>query len=189
MSFLGKLASFALLMAGTVAHAQPASNPVAQISSALRDGHFEQAVQLADQGLAASPNNSQLWTLKGIALSAQKHTAQALDAYHHALKVSPNYLPALEGAAQIQYNAGDREAVALLRRITQLRPDDQTSHAMLGALAYKEGNCTDAVSEFDKSEQLISSQPGALQEYGACRYTWTLPTSHLPISHFRPASR
>src|SRR5439155_23072471 len=135
---------------------------------AMRAVDFGQAVELADQGLAASPNDSQLWTLKGIALSAQKHTTKALDAYHHALKIAPNYLPALEGAAQIQYDAGDREAVALLRRITQLRPGDQTSHAMLGALAYKEANCTEAVSEFDKSEQLIGTQPGALQEYGAC---------------------
>src|SRR6266542_763235 len=122
MSFRGKLATFALLAAGLLAHAQTAPNRVAQISSAMRAGNFAQAVELADQGLAASPNDSQLWTLKGIALSAQKHTTQALDAYHHALKTSPNYLSALEGAAQIQYNAGDREAGALLRRITRLRP-------------------------------------------------------------------
>ncbi len=181
MSFRGKLAIFALVTAGMVAYAQPAPNSVAQISSALRDGHFEQAVQLADQGLAASPNDSQLWTLKGIALSAQKHTTQALDAYHHALKTSPNYLSALEGAAQIQYNAGDREAGALLRRITRLRPGDQTSHAMLGALAYKEGNCRDAVSEFGKSEQLIGAQPGALQEYGACLLRLKQPDKAIAI--------
>src|SRR5579863_2241656 len=86
-----------------------APNRVAQITSALRAGNPAAAVQLADQGLAASPNDPQLWTLKGIALSAQKNTEKALDAYHHALKVAPNYLPALEGAAQIQYEAGDKK--------------------------------------------------------------------------------
>ena len=168
MSFRGKFAAFALVAAGLVAYAQTPPNRAAQITAAMRAGNFGQAVELADQGLAASPNDSQLWTLKGIALSAQKHTTQALNAYHHALKISPSYLPALEGAAQLEFEAGDKRAVADLRRIAGLRPADQTSHAMLGALAYKEGNCTEAVSEFDKSEQLIGTQPGALQEYGAC---------------------
>src|SRR5581483_9162324 len=90
------------------------------------------------------------------------------DAYHHALRSAPNYLPALEGAAQIQYEEGNKEAVVLLQRIAQLRPADQTSHAMLGALAYKQENCTEAVSEFEQSRQAISTQPGAMQEYGAC---------------------
>jgi tetratricopeptide (TPR) repeat protein len=181
MSFREKLVTFALLAAGLVAHAQTAPNRVAQISSAMRTGNFAQAIELADQGLATSPNDSQLWTLKGIALSAQNHPSKALDAYHHALKISPNYLPALEGAAQIQYNAGDKEAVTLLRRITQLRPGDQTSHAMLGTLAYKGGNCTDAVREFEKSEQLIGTQPGALQEYGACLLRLKQPDKAIAI--------
>jgi tetratricopeptide (TPR) repeat protein len=149
-------------------YAQTNSSRVAQITSALRAGNPSQALQLADQGLAASPNDPQLWALKGIALSAQKRTKDALHAYRHALKVAPDYLPALEGAAQIQYEAGDKDAVTLLRRITQLRPADQTSHAMLGALAYKHGNCSEAVTEFEKSEQLISTQPEALQDYGGC---------------------
>ena len=144
------------------------SNRVAEITSALRAGNSAQALQLADQGLAGSPNDPQLWTLKGIALSAQKNSSQALDAYHHALRSAPNYLPALEGAAQIQYEAGNKEAVTLLQRIAQLRPTDQTSHAMLGALAYKEGNCGEAVREFEKSQRAIGAQPGAMQEYGAC---------------------
>ena len=145
-----------------------APSRVAQITSALRAGNATQAVQLADEGLAATPNDPQLWTLKGIALSAQKKPKEALGAYHRALKLTPNYLPALEGAAQIQYEADNKEAAILLHRIAQLRPADQTSHAMLGALAYKQGNCAEAVSEFGKSQHVISVQPGAMQEYGAC---------------------
>lgn len=156
------------IFAGCLCIQAQTSNRVSQITSALRAGNPSQALQLADQGLAAAPNDPQLWTLKGIALSAQKNPQQALDAYHHALRSAPNYLPALEGAAQIQYEDGNKEAVVLLQRIAQLRPADQTSHAMLGALAYKQGNCTEAVSEFERSRQAISTQPGAMQEYGAC---------------------
>lgn len=148
-------------------HAQNSAR-VAQITSALRAGNPTEALRLADEGLAASPNDPQLWTLKGIALSAQKNTKEALGAYHHALKLAPSYLPALEGAAQIQYEAGNKEAVTLLQSIAQLRPADPTSHAMLGVLAYRQGNCAEAVSGFEKSRQVISNQPGAMQDYGAC---------------------
>jgi len=169
MNRFGKLlATCTFLWCCAFSYAQTPPGPAAEISKALRQGNLDQAVRLAEQGLRSSPNDPQLWTLKGIALSGQKRTQEALGAYHRALTISPNYLPALGGAAQIQYEAGDKEAITLLRRIAELRPSDQTSHAMLGALAYKQGNCTEAVAEFEKSQQLITAQPGALQEYGTC---------------------
>lgn len=169
MNRLGKLAAMCVFLSCCASsYAQDASGRAVQITAALREGKADRAVQLADQGLAASPNDPQIWTLKAIALSAQRRTKEALAAYHHALQLSPNYLPALEGAAQIHYAAGDKEALTLLQRIAQLRPTDQTSHAMLGALAYKQGNCSDAVAEFEKGRELMATQPGALQEYGAC---------------------
>ena len=148
--------------------AQTARDQAAQVTSALHAEHFEQAVRLADKALTSFPNDPQLWTLKAIGLSAEKKSQEALVAYHHALKISPNYLPALEGAAQIDYDTGEKEAATLLRRIAQLRPSDPTSHAMLGALAYKRGDCAETVHEFELSQQLIDKQAGALQEYGAC---------------------
>jgi tetratricopeptide (TPR) repeat protein len=39
---------------------------------------------------------------------------------------------------------------------------------MLGVLAYKRGDCPDAAQHFAQSEQILDSQPGALQEYGVC---------------------
>ncbi len=181
MNLLKEFALIGLLGGSLGAHGQAPSDRAAQITSALRGGSFAQAIHLADQALAASPNNPQLWTLKAIGLTGEKQTKQALDAYHRALKISPNYLPALEGAAQIQYEAGDKEAVVLLRRIAQLRPGDQTSHAMLGALAYKEGNCAEAVPEFENSKQLINTQPGAMQEYGACLLRLKQPDKAISV--------
>ena len=171
MNLLGKLVATCAFLSGCASlNAQTTPGRAAQITTAVREGKLDQAVELADQGLRAAPNDPQLWALKGIALSGQKRTKEALSAYRHAIKISPNYLPALEGAAQIQYEAGDVEAVPLLRRVAHLRPSDQTSHAMLGTLAYKQGNCRDALAEFEQSQQLIATEPGALQEYGACLF-------------------
>jgi cytochrome c-type biogenesis protein CcmH/NrfG len=59
----------------------------------------------------------------------------ALASYQSALKIAPDYLPALEGAAQLEYDADNASAIPLLQRVLRLRPDDLTSHAMLAVLA------------------------------------------------------
>ncbi len=105
----------------------------------------------------------------------------ALASYRTALKIAPDYLPALEGAAQEEYDAGSASAVPLLQHILRLQPNDQTSHAMLAVLAYKKGDCSTAVQHFAQSGSLVDSQPGALQEYGACLVELKQTEKAVPI--------
>ena len=147
---------------------QPANNRIETIASALRNREFDSALQLLQPALQASPKNPQLWMFQGLAYSGKGDRKSALNSYYSALKVSPDYLPALEGAAQLQYEAGSPEAVQLLQHILRLRPNDATSHAMLAVVAYKKNDCAAAVEHFSRSESLLNSQTGALQEYGVC---------------------
>lgn len=103
-----------------------------------------------------------------MALSGQQRKQDALASFRRALSFSPNYLPALEGAAQIEYAVGSSDAVADLQRILKQRPQDQTSHAMLAVLAYRTHNCRVAVSEFEQSKSLLESQPAARAQYCEC---------------------
>src|SRR4029453_11560618 len=121
-----------------------ARDQVDAISSALRARDYDRAVELTRDALKATPNDAQIWTLQGIALSRKGTTAGALEAYRRALTLSPDYIPALEGAAQLHYQAGSRDAVPLLTRLLRLRPGDPTSHAMLAGLESREGNCRGA---------------------------------------------
>jgi tetratricopeptide (TPR) repeat protein len=163
---LGVLA--AMFAACSFLAAQTPAEQVGAITSALRVGQFDKALQLLQPELQQSPKNPQLWTLRGIALSGKGDKKEALGAFRHALENSPNYLPALEGAAQIEYETGGKNAVALLQHILQLRPNDPTTHAMLAVLAYRRGDCAAAVPHFEHSGSLAESQPGALQAYGDC---------------------
>src|SRR5258708_3258800 len=138
------------------------------IEAALRAGDFNQALQLAQTQLQHSPKNATLWTLKGIALSRLRRDKEALTAYNTALNISPDYLAALEGAAELEYSAGNSRAVPLLNRIVKLRPEQPTSHAMFGVLAYRQHDCASAVRHFKASQQLIGSQPVALAQYDSC---------------------
>ncbi len=122
-----------------------------------------------------------LWTLEGIALTQLGRNREALVAYNKALAISPDYLAALEGAAELEYKAGSNRAVPLLNRILKVRPDEPTTHAMLAALAYKKHDCATAVEHFQKSAPVLSSQPTALEEYGACLMDLLKPDEALPV--------
>jgi tetratricopeptide (TPR) repeat protein len=156
---LGAVSSFA---------ASQAADPLAPVTSALRAGQFAKALQLLQPELEKSPKNARLWTLRGIALSGNGDQKEALAAFRHGLETSPDYLPALEGAAQIEYENGDKDAAVLLQHVLQLHPNDPTSHAMLAVLAYRRGDCASAASHFEQSGPLAEAQPGALQEFGDC---------------------
>lgn len=157
-----------LFAACSICVAQGPTGSVGLVTAALREGQFAKALQILQPELEKDPKNTQLWALRGIALSGKGDKKEALGAFRHALEISPNYLPALEGAAQIEYEDGGKDAGILLQRVLQLRPDDPTSHAMLAVLDYRRGDCASAVTHFEKSGSLAESQAGALQEYGDC---------------------
>jgi tetratricopeptide (TPR) repeat protein len=152
----------------SIALAQTSTEQIQAITSALRAGQFDNALQLLQPELDQFPKNPQLWTLRGIALSSKGDKEEALIAFRHALSLSADYLPALEGAAQIEYENGGEDAAGLLEHVLRLRPNDPTSQAMLAVLAYRRGNCGEAVSHFEQSGSLVDSQAGALKEYGDC---------------------
>jgi tetratricopeptide (TPR) repeat protein len=154
---------------------------ISAIQSALRAGDNDQALTLVHSQLQNFPKDVRLWALEGIALTHLGRDKEALVAYNKALAISPDYLPALEGAAELEYKAGSSRAVPLLQHILKVRPDEPTTHAMLAALAYKKHDCPAAVEHFQKSGPVLSSQPSALEEYGACLMDLQKPDDALPV--------
>jgi tetratricopeptide (TPR) repeat protein len=165
----------------TAAQTDADATSINGIQSALRAGDDEQALTLIHTQLQSWPKDVRLWTLEGIALAHLGRNRAALTAYYKALAISPDYLAALEGAAELEYKAGSTRAAPLLQRILKVRPDEPTTHAMLAALAYKKHDCPTAVEHFQKSGPVLSSQPTALQEYGACLMDLQRPDDALPV--------
>jgi tetratricopeptide (TPR) repeat protein len=149
------------------AFAQNAQN-LSLIASALQNKNFQKALDLLHPALQASPQNAQLWAMQGVAYVGEGKNKEALESFHGALKVSPNYLPALKGAIQIEYESGSPAAIPLLQRVLRLRPEDSTSHAMLAVLQYQQGNCAAAVANFEKTGAIFDSQLEALHAYATC---------------------
>lgn len=141
------------------------------VARALNDKDYAQALTIADKILVIQPSDCKVLTLRGIALSQTGRNDDALTSFETALRFCPQYLPALEGAAQIAYATHAPAAGALLKRILALRPDDQTSHAMLGSLSFQHGDCPAAVENFEQSLSLVQKSVEAQRELGSCLFS------------------
>ncbi|MGB6198062.1 MAG: tetratricopeptide repeat protein [Candidatus Acidiferrales bacterium] len=160
--------AFILLACHSLAFSQIDNSQIQPITSALSARDYDKAVELSRTALQKSPNNPELWTLEGIALVSEGDNKNALVAFQRALKLAPNTLAALAGAAQIDYQAGNQDAVPLLNRLVQLRPGDPTAHAMLAVLEYRQGNCAEAAPNFEKAGELLDTQIDGLHAYATC---------------------
>jgi tetratricopeptide (TPR) repeat protein len=135
---------------------------------ALQKGRNEDAVHLADELLRVDPRSFKLWTLRAVGLERSSHGEEALASYQHALNIAPDYLPALEGAAQLNYKAQSANAIPQLRRIISAEPQNTTAHGMLGVLEYLQANYAAAAQDFAAAEDMLVSQPDALMAYAIC---------------------
>jgi len=148
--------------------AQPAEEAIARIAAALRQQNYGQALTMLRGALAKYPANAELWTMQGVAHNGLGDTKGALDAFRHALKLAPDEVPALQGAAQIEYDSGSAGGIPILKHLLQIHRNDLTSHAMLAVLEYQQGICSDAVTHFAKAAPLFVSKAPALHAYGVC---------------------
>jgi len=151
-----------------IAQTNQSTSPVSSIVNAVQSHRFDEALTLSDAALKETPGDKRLWTLRGMAYSGKADSATALNSFEHALKLDAAYLPALEGAAQIEFQAGSSSAKPLILKVLAQLPDDPTSHAMLGFLEYREKDCTQAVSDFEQGLQALANQPNGLGAYASC---------------------
>jgi len=173
-----------LLVAATVVpvRAQVSTDALQSITSAVQARQYERALKLIEGALGQSPNDVRLWTLQGMARSGLGNDGEAIISFNHALKLKQDYLPALVGVAQIEDVAGNaRGAIPLLRRVLLLRPADQTAHAMLAAMAYKQRDCQSSVEHFGRAATVISSQALALDQYATCLAVLKRPEEAIAV--------
>jgi len=177
-------------LGGAFASAQPSGanpNPVGEIVNSIKAQQFDRAIEECDAALKKPPADKRIFALQGMAYMGKGSSAAALNAYQHALNLDPDYLPALEGAAQVKYQRRDPDAKALLLHILSERPGDPTSHAMLGFLDYEAKDCNSAIEHFEKGGSVLASQPLALSAYGAClaqngEYQRAIPILHQALT-------
>ncbi len=162
-------------------HSQDAKTPISSIEAMIRAQQYDRALSAAKLALRKDPANYKLWTLEGVCLGLQGKDDQALVAFEHAVRISPNYTPALQGEIQILYKTEDKRAIPLLQRVLKSNSSDATAHEMLGVLDRKMENCSAAVSQFDLVKDVVADHPGSLEAYGYCLYTLERTTDAIAV--------
>ena len=142
--------------------------PFGEIQKALQTRDFTRALATADAELNRLPKEPALWTLRGMALAGLGREEQSLTAYRRALELRPDFLPALERTAEIEYRKGDPGARATLDRIVAQRPESAAAHGMLAALAYERGDCETAAAHFAKVGAALDANRDAIDQFGDC---------------------
>jgi predicted CXXCH cytochrome family protein len=82
----------------------------------------------------------------GIFYGATGDPGSAENAYRHALKLSPVYVPAMLNLADLyRANGNDQQAEPLLHRAIELAPDQSHPHHAMGLLMVRQGQLVDAI--------------------------------------------
>jgi tetratricopeptide (TPR) repeat protein len=157
-----------LSLFSTLVMAQSAIPNVESLVQELRQGNNQRALAIADGLLAANPKDCRLLSLKALALSGLNRPGDALEFFKKAIAQCPDYLPSLEGAAQIEYATKSDEAVTTLERVVSIQPSNVTAHAMLASALRVRNRCPDALSHYEASSALLASRPDLLQGYASC---------------------
>ncbi len=145
------------------------SADVASIRAALQAGRFVEAIAACDQELKTTPKNAALLTLKGLALQASGNPTASLSSFRQALIAAPSYLPALQAAAQIEFDTRDARARPTLEAILKLASTNETAHSMLGELAFEARDCPRALDHFSKIAS-GARRPLARWQHGVCLF-------------------
>ena len=138
------------------------------LPDALAAGRFAQALEIAGSLLKTQPNDPRLLTARGLALAGLGRHKDAVASFERALRVAPNFMPALKAAAQTCYTRHDARAASYLARLLRLDPGDQTAHGMAGALAFEAGDCALAVKHFQSAKGECERNELASSQFGQC---------------------
>jgi tetratricopeptide (TPR) repeat protein len=136
------------------------------IRELIRGGRFAEAAAACDRELKLSPANPAVWTLKGFALQGSGAAAESLAAFRSALKLDAHYAPALQAAAQLEFEARDARARSTLETILQKDPGNATAHAMLGELAFEREDCPSVLRHYANS----AKPPAVRWRVGVCAF-------------------
>src|SRR5215469_1747029 len=130
------------------APAQP-SSPFAEAQDLLSQGSIDEAKQKIQEQLTLHPRSVEGYNLLGIALSAQKDTANALDAFQHALKIDPNSTKTHNNLGNLYVAQGKLDlAQTEFQKTLRIAPNDKDGNYNLGLLLLARNSPAEAIPHF-----------------------------------------
>jgi Tfp pilus assembly protein PilF len=121
-------------------------------------GLFGLAEKVFAKWTLATPSNPEPWTNLGLCLSRQKKYKEARGALEHALRLDPDYLPAMNNIGEVYQELGqnDLQLKNCLRAVSKY-PDSALAFNNLGSAFVEKGMFEEAKHAFETSVMLDPS--------------------------------
>lgn len=136
---------------------------IAQIQSLLKGGQTVAALKLLKQTISTLPPHlaAPLWALKGdLYFYTLSQTEKAIKAYRHALKSTPDLLPALSGlGVALSESAKQGESLALLERALEINPNALTPLLFSAAGRIRSSDQRDRAELIQRIEHFLKQKP------------------------------
>lgn len=138
-------------------------------------GRHDEALEAYRNGLAAEPDNADLWCGLGAVLRSLARNDEAADAYRRAADLRPNDLAVLAGLGDALKQIPDAadEAVAVFRQAVALRPDVDAGHLVLAQTLADCGRVEESIETLRAAALRPSTDPSVwnlLTQW--CRTVW-----------------
>ncbi len=123
-------------------------------------GNLRQAEHIYRQVLAVASSNANAWCFLGMACHDQARYDEAVEAYHRALKIQPEFPVVLNNLANTLKQLGrPEEAEASCREALRIKPDYATAYNNLGVALVAQGRLAEAAVTFEQALALIPNDP------------------------------
>lgn len=153
----------------TSADYTPALVGQARIKAANRD--LPGALALLDSVLEKSPRLHDVWQLKGDILHARGDVKASLDAYHRALEIKPDYLPAHASLVSRYIEDGNLDdAGKQLESLKKIAPQHPQTTLLQAQLLYRQKDFKAAQESIQKYLGIFPDSIPGLQLAGAIAY-------------------
>jgi tetratricopeptide (TPR) repeat protein len=133
-----------------------ASTDLVYAEELIRQGQFDEAITSLSRFLATEPQNVEAHNLLGIAYTAKRELNSANLEYRKALKIRPDFVPALKNLAinELTQNA-EPIAVRHFSAALKLAPTDPVIHAYMGKIAFSHHEFRSAADHLEKTKELL----------------------------------
>jgi len=129
--------------------------------------HLDQAIIELQSASQCDENNPELRISMAAAYSEKGDMNRALAAFEDALRIKPDHVEALRGAAELNLRLEKNEkALASLQRLVEIEPNDTQARSDLGAAFAATGNLEKAREQFQQALQLQPNNASALEGLG-----------------------
>lgn len=119
-------------------------------------GDFRNAEHIYRQVLAVTAANANAWCFLGMACHDQARYDEAVEAYHKAIDIQPNFPVALSNLGNTLKQQGKLvEAESTCREALRLKPDYSTAFNNLGVALVAQGRLEEAADTFEQALALM----------------------------------